>query len=119
MAVSKAKQKRLKNGQYPKGVSGNPHGRPRKDKTRTGITYLQATTAACSPEEWVEIVRLAVKQALKGDSRAREWLADRLMGKPKSTDTVANIVIDFSKLSDNQLERLANGEDPISVISSH
>jgi hypothetical protein len=68
------------NGQFPKGVSGNPKGRPKKAREER---YLEITMTKCTFKEWGEIVQKAVDQAKRGDSTARKWLSDYLIGSPQ------------------------------------
>ena len=67
---------RNEKGQFVSGNGGGP-GRPRR---RTEAQYLDATIARVTLKDWREIVEKAVSQAKRGDSRARSWLSDYLMG---------------------------------------
>ena len=71
------------NGQFGKGnkvATGNKGGgrsaRPKEEQ------YLAIMLKACSAEDWEKIVISAVVHAKAGDSRAREWLANYIIGKP-------------------------------------
>jgi hypothetical protein len=66
-------------GRFVKGQTGNPSGRP---KRRTEEQYLDATIARVTIKDWREIVDKAVMQAKKGDSKARQWLSDYILGPP-------------------------------------
>jgi len=71
---------REKNGRYPKGVSGNPKGRPK----RSTEERLLAVMADCvTDEDWRDITNRAIERAKKGDDRARQWLTNYLVGAPK------------------------------------
>lgn len=65
-------------GQFVPGSGGGP-GRP---KRRTEDQYLDATIARVTIKDWREIVDKAVSQAKRGDSRARAWLSDYVLGPP-------------------------------------
>ncbi len=67
-------------GRFQKGNGGGP-GRPPRQTERE---FLKVTVAACPLEEWKEIAGQAVKQAKKGDPKAREWLGKYLLGSPAS-----------------------------------
>ena len=67
-------------GQFVKGKTGNPNGRP---KRRTEDQYLDATIGRVTLKDWREIVDKAVLQAKRGDARARTWLSDYLLGPPQ------------------------------------
>jgi hypothetical protein len=64
------------NGRFSPGNSGGP-GRPPR---QTEAAYLRITTAACSLEEWREIVTKTVADAKTGNAKAREFLARFLLG---------------------------------------
>ena len=72
---------RKENGQFVKGVSGNPAGRPKKERE---VRYMEITMNTCTYADWQAIINKAVAQAKKGDSVARKWLADYLIGVPPS-----------------------------------
>ena len=80
---------------FPKGVSGNPNGRPKKlphlDKLldevlgdeKDGLTAAEA------------ILKALRNKATKGDIRAAEILLDRAYGKAKQTvDVKAEVIAD-------------------------
>jgi hypothetical protein len=78
-------QTREPDGRWKKGISPNPQGRlPRQTETK----YLEATMGSVSVEEWAEVVKIALEDALdrEGQShvrqKAREWLAKYLIGEP-------------------------------------
>ena len=74
-------------GRFVKGQTGNPNGRP---KRRTEEQYLDATIARVTIKDWREIVDKAVSQAKRGDSRARAWLSDYVLGVPVKTVDVTS-----------------------------
>jgi hypothetical protein len=51
--------------------------------------YLVTLTEECPPETWRAICRRAVKDALAGDARARDWLSRYLLGNPAELPTLA------------------------------
>ena len=69
---------RDENGKFLKGHSGGP-GRPKKERE---LRFYEITLAAVTFEDWKAIIEKAVTQAKKGDSVARKFLADYLMGQP-------------------------------------
>ncbi len=71
---------RKANGQYEKGISGNPKGRPKKKREER---YLEITMSACTFLDWKAIVKKAVTDAKRGDATARKWLSDYLIGSPQ------------------------------------
>lgn len=90
-------------------------GRPTKERE---IKYYKIVQSVCTPTEWREIVRKAVKQAKLGDCVAREWLGKYLMGTPAQVFEVIgnkdqpvrirqNVKLDLSNLTDDELDRLA------------
>jgi hypothetical protein len=73
---------REKNGRFGKGNPGNPHarGRPRRAAEQS---YLDATVAIVSLDHWRMVVARALKQAVDGDAKAREWLGKVLLGRTR------------------------------------
>lgn len=66
-------------GRFVKGNNANPSGRPRR---QTEELYLDALVSCVKVSEWKEIVARAIRDAKRGDDRARRWLSDYLIGKP-------------------------------------
>ena len=98
---------------FKPGQINNPHGRPKREVEKE---YLHVLMGVVTIAKWKQVCEKALKQAMAGDTRARDWLSKYLMGPPPTKPT-SNINIDFSKLSDKQLERIADGEDPLAVIA--
>ena len=69
---------RDENGKFTKGNPGGP-GRPKKERE---AKYYDITLSAVNLEDWKQIIKKAVDQAKRGDSMARKFLADYLMGPP-------------------------------------
>ena len=85
-------RKRDANGRFVKGDSGGP-GRPTKAREDR---YYDITMTACTFDDWKAIVQKAVSQAKRGDSVARKWLSDFLVGVPEQPISGGlNIVIDW------------------------
>jgi hypothetical protein len=62
-------------------------------------------SAACPLDAWSEIVKSAVDAAKKGDAKAREWLAQYLLGTPeKGAPTLHDLAVDEEA-----------GRDPVAV----
>jgi hypothetical protein len=66
------------NGRFLPGNSGGP-GRPRR---LTEAAYLAALAEEVPLEVWRIICQRAVRDALAGDHKARDWLSRYLMGNP-------------------------------------
>lgn len=92
-------------GRFVKGHSGNPGGRP-IDQTK----YLKKIDTTLSLKEWRVIILKAIEQAKRGDSRARQWLSDYVVGKPIQSidlehDGEIRFIVDYAdELSDNPTE---------------
>lgn len=71
---------RKADGTFARGNPGGP-GRPAR---HVELEYTSAMYAACSLEDWHEIVSKAVADAKAGDPKARAWLASYLLGAPKA-----------------------------------
>jgi len=70
---------RDESGRFLKGSTGNPTGRaPREREERYYKIMVQTVTFA----DWERIITKAVDQAKRGDSVARKWLSDYLIGPP-------------------------------------
>lgn len=82
-------------GRWPKGVSGNPHGRPPRAVEER---YGKALRRACSSKTWSRIVERAVEQALEGDAPARAWLSKQL-GLDRPTKIEASLSTDPNTLT--------------------
>ena len=65
-------------GRWLKGKPPGPGRSPMKKEER----YYRLTIESVTDEDWVEIVIKAVKQAKQGQWRAREWLANYIIGRP-------------------------------------
>jgi hypothetical protein len=67
---------RSENGQLKKGSVLNPSGRPKGTGEK-----LEAMLAAATPNDAAAIMRRMVRLARSGDTRAAEFVMDRLFGK--------------------------------------
>jgi hypothetical protein len=47
------------------------------------VKFYDLTVSAVSEEDWIGIVKTAVRLATKGDAQARKWLSDYLVGLPQ------------------------------------
>jgi hypothetical protein len=65
-------------GQFVQGNGGGP-GRPKKAKEERYYAILITT---CTDKDWKAIIERAISDAKKGDTSARKWLADYLIGPP-------------------------------------
>ncbi len=72
-------RERDENGRFIKGKSGNPSGRPPKEREER---YREILVSTCTFAAWERIVKKAVEQAERGNKDARKWLADYLVGTP-------------------------------------
>jgi len=64
---------------FVKGQSGNPNGRPKKQREER---YHEIMLNTVTFDDWEYIIDKAVKQAKSGDAVARKWLSDYLIGAP-------------------------------------
>lgn len=71
---------RDKKGRFVTGNGGGP-GRPKKERKER---YYEITMTACTFEDWQAIVTRAIQDAKRGDTAARKWLADYLVGVPET-----------------------------------
>ena len=66
---------RDENGRFVKGVSGNPKGRPTKEREER---YYELAMTTVTYKDWQAIIKRAVNDAQRGDASARKWLSDYL-----------------------------------------
>jgi hypothetical protein len=86
---------------FPKGVSGNPSGRPKLTKLTEALREQLAETLPDAPEETIaeSIARALIKEAKSGNVQAAREIADRTEGKPKQSIDVDLQVKDWRQLA--------------------
>jgi hypothetical protein len=94
---------RNERGQFLKGVSGNPKGRP-----ASATAYLNAVRRLVDETSFARIVEQAIADAQAGDGEARRWLADRLLGKLTVQDLDERERPGGDELDDRIAEELAS-----------
>lgn len=97
-------------GRWPKGISGNPSGRPVGSRNKTTI-LIQSILA----EKAEELVRKAVAMALEGDPAALRLCVERLFPPCKDRPIYLNLSktdegSGILETSDALLGAIANGE---------
>lgn len=73
-------------------------------KARTQATYLKALSDRVSIEEWKLIIERAIKDAISGNHRARQWLSNYLIGTP-----IQRIAADL-KVTEERFSKAKRGE---------
>lgn len=63
-------------GTFPKGVSGNPNGRPKSD-----VDIIALIDSCVTATDWKNMIRKVKEKGLRGDLKCVEWLTDRRFGK--------------------------------------
>lgn len=97
---------------FPKGVSGNPNGRPRGRRNfdtlfREAVTKIAEAEGTTLAELEDELLRVGYDKAKEGDYRFWQDIFDRLHGKPVSINQNMNVNLDAKDLlSDDEKERL-------------
>ncbi len=71
--------------QFPKGVSGNPNGRPKLTRLTEALREQLSEEMPGAPERTVAeaIARTLIREALSGNVQAVREIADRCEGRPK------------------------------------
>jgi hypothetical protein len=89
-------------GRFVKGWRGGP-GRESKS---TEQAYLEVMIGAVSLSDWKEIVSRAVQDAIKGNSTARQWLSDYLLGKPGVALAVTAKIDQYAQIEANSQQQI-------------
>ena len=77
---------------------------------RTEGDYMSVLLEAVTLEDWRAVVNNAKTLAQAGDSQARAWLAQYLMGKPAgNAPSPMTVVVQQLNGADPLIEKLANG----------
>jgi hypothetical protein len=72
---------------WPKGVSGNPGGRPKSIFGRVALRQLRKR-AENGESKLIELIDAQIDKAIrKHDTRAAEFLRDSVDGRPSATDS--------------------------------
>ena len=101
-------------GRFVTGNKGGP-GRP---NAQAELQYLASLSEVVSRGDWEKIISRAVKDAKNGDHRARQWLTNYLIGRPKERGEInicSNENVDLSALSKDErmeLGRLIDKLEP-------
>lgn len=96
---------------WPKGVSGNPSGRPRKTPLTEAYRDVLAQPVPDDPlgRSYAQAIAQTVAQnALKGDIRAAQELADRAEGRARqSIEIEHSLHRAFERMTEAELEAYA------------
>ena len=98
---------------WPKGVSGNPGGRPKtKPLTEELERLLEQEAPNGKGETWAaRIAEALVKKAAKGDVRAIAELANRLEGRPlQATEIDENVSASLAERIEAGRKRVSEGK---------
>ncbi len=75
----------------------------------TSTDYMAALLESVSLDDWRDVVTGAVKAAKEGDSQARAWLAQYVMGKPDHhAPTPINVVVQQLQGENDVVKRLTS-----------
>jgi hypothetical protein len=87
--------------QFPKGMSGNPSGRPKLTRLTEALREQLAENNPDAPEETIaeQIARALIKEAKSGNVLAIREIGDRTEGKPKQAIDVDLRAMDWRTLA--------------------
>ena len=75
----------------------------------TSTDYMAALLESVSLDDWRDVVTGAVKAAKEGDSQARAWLAQYILGRPEhKAPTPINVVVQQLQGRNDVIERLTS-----------
>lgn len=90
-------------------TQGEPLLRGRSKHRRTQSDYMAALLDRVTLETWGDIVDATVAAAKAGDARARAWLAEYLLGKPKvEAPTPLAVIVQRISGTDQLVDELAS-----------
>lgn len=99
---SEGKARRLQNLKpFPKGVSGNPKGRPKSITLSEALRRVLGEAMPSEPESTYAdtIARVLCEEATRGNVAAAREIADRTEGRPKQAIDVDLSVMDWRELA--------------------
>lgn len=85
---------------------GNRYGKGRPPRA-TEAGYLAVLMQACDLETWKRVVNRAIEDAQAGDTAARAWLGNYLLGAPKAPAPTTTTVIVQQLLGEDPALELA------------
>lgn len=82
---------------FPKGVSGNPNGRPPKEFSITNALreLLSEHNPETKIERYKELLNKALTMAMRGDGDMLKYLINRIEGMPKGSET--NVAVQINQ----------------------
>jgi len=75
------------NGRFKDGNKASPGRSTRSTEEK----YLKKLNTSTTLKDWRAITIKAIDDAKRGDSKARQWLSDYLIGKPKQGVEIESI----------------------------
>lgn len=93
---------------WPKGVSGNPGGRPKKKLISDELErLLQEEAPGGTGKTWASVIAESLlRQAAKGDVRAISELVNRVEGKPlQAVNLDVNSSSEIDSMTDEELRQ--------------
>lgn len=78
------------NGRFVKGHTvSKGKGRPPKKREER---YYEILVSTVTYDDWKVIIKKAASQAMRGDSTARKWLADYIVGTPEHNLSLDHVI---------------------------
>jgi len=93
---------------WPKGVTGNPGGRPKKSPLTDALTDMLQSSCLDDPAQrtYAEVIaEMLLKSACRGDIRAVREITDRVEGRPSHSVSVVTEECSTCREAANELRR--------------
>ena len=94
---------------WPKGVSGNPAGRPPKEFSMTNAfkEVLAEKNPTTKIEKYKELIQKALSMAMRGDKDMIKYIINHLEGMPQGSNTQVAVQVNNFDRPPEEYEQMA------------